>query len=49
MKRIIISLVATALVASAAVFAYSKTSKKDDCCKEGSACCFPGSACCVKK
>jgi hypothetical protein len=47
MKRIIIGMVAITLLTTAAVFAYNKTTKKEEC-KEGSACCFPGSPCCKK-
>ena len=47
MKRIIIGIIATSLIASAAVFGYNKATKKEDC-KEGSACCYPGSPCCKK-
>ncbi len=46
MKKIIIGIAAITLVA-ASVFAYNKTTKKEEC-KEGSECCFPGSPCCKK-
>jgi len=48
MKRIMIGAIAVTLLASAAVFAYNKATKKEEC-KEGSECCFPGSPCCDKK
>lgn len=49
MKKIIIGIVATGLIAAAAVFGYSKATADDDCCKVGATCCKPGAACCVKK
>ncbi|MBS1681831.1 MAG: hypothetical protein JST48_08980 [Bacteroidetes bacterium] len=49
MKKIIIGLVATGLLASAAVFAYDKVTNKEECCKEKSTCCPPDGSCCTKK
>lgn len=48
MKKIIIGLVATVLIAGGVLYAKSQTAKAD-CCAKDSACCHPGSSCCVKK
>ncbi len=49
MKKIILSIVATLLVAGMVVFASNWTTKKaDNCCAKNSTCC-PGNSCCQDK
>lgn len=50
MKKIMLGIVATLIVAATVVFGMTNTAKKtDNCCANNSACCFPGSPCCSHK
>ncbi|HEY0262670.1 MAG TPA: hypothetical protein VGB95_06560 [Chitinophagales bacterium] len=44
MKKVILSIVAIAMVAGA----FALANQKNACCKKGAACCKAGSVCCTK-
>ena len=49
MRKVILGVFVTILVAGASVYGSHKTAKNSDCCGTNSACCYPGSPCCTGK